>query len=411
MLKRIGFDNFKCLSGKSFNLDKVNVFTGYNGRGKSSVMQAILMLSQSVRKDDMNSIAHLHVNGDFVKLGDFDELLTDSDKYKFGLDLTISNGKAHELHLGYDMTDDYKVGQLYECTIDEVSFFDTASSMPLAQASNKDGKKGDLKDLKQLPVYLYNQFWSQNVHFVAADRKGPVKFVERDEIPDVFRVGADGSRTINTLSAYKDKVSKVMNIADDDDKEYDLQTAVTMWINEIMHGGCVSVVGNATRAMDEQGNPKKSTILKLDFGVKDDGHTYPSYHVGFGYSYILSIVVTALIAKENDIVIIENPEAHLHPEAQTRLTFLLAKLGARGVQVFVETHSEHVISGFRLAALKKEYALNNEDVRIFFFDYDFNMIPLKIEPNGKIPGWPDRFFDQYQQELAEILKLGAQVSH
>ena len=105
MLKRIGFDNFKCLSGKSFNLDKVNVFTGYNGRGKSSVMQAVLMLSQSVRKDDMNSIAHLHVNGDFVKLGDFDELLMDSDKYKFGLDLTISNGASHEVHLGYDMTE------------------------------------------------------------------------------------------------------------------------------------------------------------------------------------------------------------------------------------------------------------------------------------------------------------------
>lgn len=408
MLKRIGFDNFKCLSGKQFDLDKVNVFTGYNGRGKSSVMQAILMLSQSVKKDDMNSISHLHVNGDFVKLGDFDELLSNTDQLQFGLDMILSNSEDHRIHLGYEMTNDYKVGRLNECFIDGVSYFDTNSSL---QSENPLSNIVGGGDLKLLPPYINKQFYSQNLHYVAADRKGPVKFVERDEIPDVFRVGADGSHTINIISAYKDKVSKAMNIADDDDKEYDLQTAVTMWINEIMHGGSVSVVGNATRAMDEQGNPKKSTILKLDFGVKDDGHTYPSYHVGFGYSYILSIVVTALIAKENDIVIIENPEAHLHPEAQTRLTFLLAKLGARGVQVFVETHSEHVISGFRLAALKKEYALNNEDVRIFFFDFDFNMIPLKIEPNGKIPRWPDRFFDQYQQELAEILKLGAQVNH
>lgn len=410
MLKRIGFDNFKCLSGKTFELDKVNVFTGYNGRGKSSVMQAILMISQSVRKDDMNSIAHLHVNGDFVKLGDFDELLTDPEKYKFSLDMTLSNSVDHKVHLGYDMTDDYKVGQLYECNIDNISFFDTASSNPLDETASGREKTGNLKDLKQLPVYLYNQFWSQNVHFVAADRKGPVKFVERDEIPDFFKVGADGSRTINTISAYKDKVSNTMNVDANDPNEYDLQTAVTKWVNEIMHGGSVSVVGNASRTIDEQGNPKKSTILKLDFGVKDDGHTYPSYHVGFGYSYILSIVVTALIAKENDIVIVENPEAHLHPEAQTRLTFLLAKLGARGVQVFVETHSEHVISGFRLAALKNEFLLKNDDVRIFFFDYDFNMLPLKIEPTGKILGWPDRFFDQYQKELAEILKLGAQVN-
>lgn len=407
MLKRIGFENFKCLSGKSFDLDMVNVFTGYNGRGKSSVMQAILMLSQSVRKDDMNSISHLHVNGDFVKLGDFDELLSDPNKYKFSLDMILSNSTDHEVHLRYDMTDDYKVGQLDECIIDTVNYFDKASSMPLEGAVKENEGAGDLK---QLPVYLYNQFYSQNLHYVAADRIGPVKFVERDEIPDVFRVGADGSRTINTISAYKDKVCKSMNISEDDNSEHDLQEAVTMWVNEIMHGGSVSVVGNATRSIDEQGKSKKSTILKLDFGVKNDGHTYPSYHVGFGYSYILSIVVTALIAKENDIVIVENPEAHLHPEAQTRLTFLLAKLGARGVQVFVETHSEHVISGFRLAALKKEYALKNDDVRIFFFDYDFSMIPLRIEPNGKIPGWPDRFFDQYQKELAEILRLGAQVN-
>ena len=90
--------------------------------------------------------------------------------------------------------------------------------------------------------------------------------------------------------------------------------------------------------------------------------------MGFGYSYILSIVVTALIAKEGDIVILENPEAHLHPEAQTRLTFMLSKLVAMGIQVFIETHSEHVINGIRLASLKDEYNLKNEDVRIFFLD-------------------------------------------
>jgi predicted ATPase len=89
------------------------------------------------------------------------------------------------------------------------------------------------------------------------------------------------------------------------------------------------------------------------------------------------------------------------------LPFLLAKLGARGVQVFVETHSEHVINGFRLAALKEEYELKNDDIRIFFFDQDFSKVDLIIEKTGRIPNWPVRFFDQYQHELAEILKLGA----
>lgn len=134
---------------------------------------------------------------------------------------------------------------------------------------------------------------------------------------------------------------------------------------------------------------------------------YSSYNVGFGYSYVLAIIVTALIAKKNDIVIIENPEAHLHPEAQTRLTLLLSKLGARGVQVFIETHSEHVINGFRLAALKDEYNISNKDIRIFFFDHNFEKVDLIIDKSGRIPNWPNRFFDQYQTELAEIIRLGA----
>lgn len=409
MIKYISFDNFKCLSGKEFELDKVNIFTGYNGRGKSSVMQAILMLSQSTRKDDMNGIAHLHVNGDFVKLGDFDELLTDPDSMHFGMSLKIhdNENKEHLVNLGYDMCDDFTIGALGDCKIDEVSYFDTASSKPIGKPERGNDEKGDLKPL---PIFLHNQFKSQNVHYVAADRKGPIKFVERAEIPNIFKVGADGSSTITTLSAYHDTVDPELNVNAEDKDSRHLVDSVSMWLNFIMNGGSVGVVGNAVRNSDVYDKSKKSSILKIDFSVDDQGRKYPSYHVGFGYSYILSIVVTALIAKENDMVIIENPEAHLHPEAQTRLTFLLAKLAAKGVQMFIETHSEHVINGFRLAALKEEYKLNNSEIRIFFFDFDFSLQSLMIEPTGRIKNWPAGFFDQYQKELAEILKLGARVA-
>lgn len=403
MLKKIEFDNFKCLSGKSFDLNKINVFTGYNGRGKSSVIQAILMLSQSTRKDDLNSFARLHLNGNFVKLGDFDELLSDTNKYDFSVSMTLSDNTDHNVILGYEMTNDYKIGLLNKCEIDGNSYFDTASSY---QSRITERKKGEPGDLRQLPVFLYNHFWSQNLHYVSANRQGPVNFVEREEIPDFFYVGADGSHTINTLSAYNEFITKAMNVDSNDEREYNIIESVTNWVNEIMNGGGVSVKGTESTE-DESNTLKKSPILKLGFDIKNDGKVYSSYNVGFGYSYILSIIVTALIAKKGDMVIIENPEAHLHPEAQTRLTFLLAKLGARGVQVFVETHSEHVINGIRLAALKNEYKIQNDDIRIFFFDRNFNKIDLIIEKTGRIPNWPERFFDQYQHELAEIIKLGA----
>ena len=192
-----------------------------------------------------------------------------------------------------------------------------------------------------------------------------------------------------------------MNISSYDDNEYDLLTVTTKWIDYIMSGGMVNVE-------DYAADKKRSSTLSLQFGFNSIGNNrkFESYNVGFGYSYILSIVVSALIAKEGNIFIVENPEAHLHPKAQLNLAFLLAKLVDNGVQVFIETHSEHIVNGFRLAALKEEFSLSNKDLNILFFDNDFCIQQLKVESNGKIKNWPSGFFDQYQYELSEILTLG-----
>ena len=407
MIKFIEFDNFKCLSGKQFNLNRINIFTGYNGRGKSSVIQAILLLFQSVRNGETESFRNLHLNGDFVQLGDFEELLTDIERYDFTLKFCISNSSDHKVELGYKMSDDIKVGKLCHCVIDSEDFFDSPGSILSAKIKNIHGTSTTSeKELKQLPSYLFEQFSNVKLHYVAANRQGPVKFVEKQEIPKYYKVGSDGSMTINTLATYKESIPPKMNLNPDDNNEHDLNSSVSSWIDYIMNGGNVNINGN-DKSIDNKSGISKSAILELNFGFGSNDRTYKSYNVGFGYSYILPIVVTALIAKMNDIVIIENPEAHLHPEAQTRLTFLLAKLASSGVQVFVETHSEHVINGIRLASLKKDYELSNEDVRIFFFDNNFQKIDLTIENNGRIKNWPERFFDQYQKELAEILKLSA----
>lgn len=402
MIRRIIFDNYKCLSDKSFLLNKMNLFTGYNGRGKSSVMQMLLMLSQSLRKEDVNSLERLHLNGEFVQLGDFDELLTATDRYDLSVTLCLEeNQTEHIVELKYEIGEDDKVGVLSACKIDGSDFFDVTGKMTDTEGDNVSANRS----LKRLPQYLYRQFWSQNVHYVSANRLGPVRFVERREVPEIHTVGANGSLTINTLSTYCDEIDKCMNVHDGDMESYSLLESTAQWLDYIMTGGSVSVEG-----AEKQGDDKshKSPILKLGFSINDSSN-YQSYNVGFGYSYVLSIIVTALIAREGNMVVVENPEAHLHPEAQVRLTYLLSKLSSRGVQVFVESHSEHVVNAIRLATLKKEYLITNDDVSIFFFDQNFTKIDLKIEKTGRINNWPERFFDQYQRELAEIMTLGARV--
>lgn len=398
MITSIRLKNFKCIPEHTFKLKRMNVFAGYNGRGKSSILQSVMMLSQSIKKSNLNSLEKIHLNGDFINLGDFDEILNDDHQDKFEIDLGLKvNETEHAISFGYKLSDtDIKIGGMCKCVIDNEDLFDSVGS-------NNKSTNNDNKILaKLLPAYINSILGSHNIHYVSANRCGPVKFVEKIEIPEVHKVGRNGNFTINTLSTYKERVSRKMNISNDDPNEYDLITATTKWIGFIMNGGDVNVEDYA------KNENRRSSTLSLQFGFEKNGfqRKFEAYNVGFGYSYILSIVVSALIAKEGNILIIENPEAHLHPKAQLNLAYLLAKLTGNGVQVFVETHSEHIVNGFRIAALKDDYTLNNNDLNILFFDYDFNIIQLEIEENGKIGNWPTGFFDQYQHELAEILKLG-----
>ncbi|NJO03887.1 MAG: DUF3696 domain-containing protein [Bacteroidia bacterium] len=128
-------------------------------------------------------------------------------------------------------------------------------------------------------------------------------------------------------------------------------------------------------------------------------------NVGFGYSYILPVVVSGLVAQSGDILIIENPEAHLHPRAQSRLTKFLAKVASCGVQIFIETHSEHILNALRIAVIEDDIAISNQDLSVLYFhdkeDGYFTHIP--IQADGKINIWPESFFDQNEKDLDIIL--------
>lgn len=391
MITEISFKNFKCLSDKQpFTLTNLNVFSGYNGRGKSSVMQFLLMLSQSVRKDQ-NQIRKLHLNGDYVNLGDFYEIMTDDKLRDVFIDFKTDDSQLKEVELSYQLSnDDFKIGLIDSCHINGVDYFDVPGDM-----NDSKGASNARKDLmKSLPVALTNLF--QNIYYVSANRQGPVKYEERQEVPDFLNVGAFGDRTINTIVSYKDTIKEIMNVPGDRDK-HNLQELVSMWISYIMRDGNLEVADDKEH---------KNAVLSLDFNFEKFNRNFNSYNVGFGYSYILSIVVTALIAKTGSIVIIENPEAHLHPEAQLRLTELLTRLSANGVQVFVETHSEHILNGFRISALKNDVGITSDKLALYFFDKDFTVQKLEILPNGRIPNWPKGFFDQFEYEMSEILRLG-----
>lgn len=131
-------------------------------------------------------------------------------------------------------------------------------------------------------------------------------------------------------------------------------------------------------------------------------------HSGFGLTYSLPILVAGLLVKPGSILIVENPEAHLHPQGQSQIAQFLARVAASGVYVVVETHSDHIINGTRLSCADREHPLQSDDVIIHYFDRDNEGAPsveaIRVNSRGNLSKWPVGFFDQFERDLAEILK-------
>jgi len=133
---------------------------------------------------------------------------------------------------------------------------------------------------------------------------------------------------------------------------------------------------------------------------------YRPTNVGFGLTYSLPIIVSCLAASEGALLLLENPEAHLHPRGQAALGELIARTASDGVQVIVETHSDHLINGIRLAVKRK--LLKTEDVVLHFFSRTvetgeaFVQSPAVLE-NGRLSNWPAGFFDQWDKDIDALL--------
>jgi predicted ATPase len=138
---------------------------------------------------------------------------------------------------------------------------------------------------------------------------------------------------------------------------------------------------------------------------------YRSTSVGFGITYVLPVLVAVLSSAPGSIVLVENPEAHLHPKGQVRIGELLARAAAIGIQVIVETHSDHVLNGIRLAVHSGK--IEPESVAFHYFSrveeagrVRASVESPKIDKDGRLDRWPEGFFDEWDKSLERLLAPG-----
>lgn len=175
-----------------------------------------------------------------------------------------------------------------------------------------------------------------------------------------------------------------------------LRDQVSAWLAEISPG-----------VTPDFGMIARADVSFSSYRFKAGADTTPNFrptHVGFGLSYSLPVIVALLAAEPGALVMIENPEAHLHPAGQTAMGRLIAMVANSGVQVIVETHSDHVLDGIRIAVKRK--LVSNDKVAVHYFSRGESgesvVASPAIDPDGMIDEWPEGFFDQSILNLAEL---------
>jgi predicted ATPase len=155
------------------------------------------------------------------------------------------------------------------------------------------------------------------------------------------QLGPSGEYTAYFLSLFGDDLIPNTTLSHPSAASLALRDQVEAWLREISPGARIHPT--ARLDMDLVG-------LHYSFNMGTQiSNMYRATNVGFGITYILPVIVAMLASPAGTLLLIENPEAHLHPKGQACMGDLLARAANAGVQVVVETHSDHVLNGIRLA--------------------------------------------------------------
>lgn len=369
MINTIKLRNFKCFENTEINLNTINVLTGINGMGKSTVLQALLLLRQSYRESSLKE--GLCLNGTYINLGLGKDILYEKAEHddSIGLGFTIKE----EL---YNFIFNYEA---------ESNILPLLSFSPFIK----------LESLSSLPLF------STNFIYLSSLRIAPKAFYRLTNITALENRDFlnDGEYAIQYLKLHgTDEVTNKAIILDDKTNSNIIQQ-VQKWLNIISPGANAQVEIHQMLELSE---------LRYEFTEgRERSNSYKSVNVGFGLTYVLPIIIALLTAKKDDIILIENPEAHIHPAGQRMLGEMITKAGLSGAQIFVETHSDHILNGMRIAVKNKIISKDKINIQYFYRDdqdfYRHKITYPHISEDGTLDSWPDGFFDEWDKALFELI--------
>jgi predicted ATPase len=365
MIASLSVRNFKRFADASFDLRPLTVLTGLNGTGKSTLVQALLLARQCTEFRGGADVVQL--NGPYgLALGEAHEVLHPSAAgSEIEVALTVDRA-AEPFVYGFGVPD-------------EQALYLTVEARPVATPAGLNGQ-------------------GSSFTYLCAERLGP-----RDQLgvsaehPDRIGVGVQGEYTAQILALRDSQQVRDELLHPDTESTHGvtiLRTQTEMWASEIIR----PIRSTA------QWPPglTASTIRFQEPGLLSEA-IRPA-NMGFGFSYALPVIVAALLTTPGGLLIVENPEAHLHPGGQSRLGRLLARVAGSGAQVLLETHSDHVLNGVRLAVAEAGL-LAPEDALVHYFGAEApGSQPIELTGRGELVDWPEGFFDQIEKDLGRLAR-------
>ena len=374
MLESLKLANFKCFADLELKFAPLTLLCGLNGMGKSSVLQALLVLRQSYELRELRK-GRLVLGGQLVDIGAGRDALfegAESDSMEFEL---RRDDVAEPCALAYD----------YDRTSDRLDM----------QKSDADperfGRLGVPESWQVLPPF------GGSVSYVNAERVGPRKtYAYSETLARRGELGERGEYAVNYLSAHTGDIFVAGDPRFEGCESRRLAAGIEHWLGKVSPGAHIQLetipVGGAIGAG-----------FSFDREGAVETRRYRATNVGFGLSYVLSVLV-ALFGPRGSLCLVENPEAHLHPRGQTKLAELAVRATLAGVQVIAETHSDHFMDGVRIAV--RDGLIRPEDAAFHYFERKGGEAVVsspKIDRDGRLSEWPVGFFDQHEENLARLL--------
>lgn len=368
MINYVQVENFKSIKKLALPLENLNLFFGMNGMGKSSVIQALLLLRQSFWENHKSGLDYLYTNGDMIQLGT-------------GKDIFCQSGASDIIRFYIQYSNNVKYDCQYKYELEE----------PDSDQLERIGAE----KREDYGVSLFSEQFS----YLGAEHLGPRKqySIENWKKNGIVKLGTTGEFVVPFLALEGEKIRIPDEMCLKTGKTNRLIDQVSAWMAEISPGIRISA-------------ELLPTIEKAKLAISYSGDRLVSdaflpVNVGFGIPYVLPLIVELLISNRDSLLLIENPESHLHPKGQTMIAKLISLAAAHGCQIICESHSDHVINGVRVAVKKGQ--ISSKKVGVSFFsknsDQETKVDNIYVDNKGNLSGYPAGLLDEWGILMTELI--------